>query len=791
LTLAIGLALAILVLTLGLLVHGRLRTDVIALLVLGTLAVTGLVEPAEAVAGFSNAAVIAVLGMFILSAALTRAGIASWLGRMLLRVAGRREGWVATVVMAAAGTLSFFMNKTGVAALMLPVVVDLARRRRIAASRVLLPLSQGTVLGGLTTLVANPPNLLVSNSLVEAGFAPFGVFDFVPLGVPLFVSGIVFVVLIGRYVLPQTKVEEQTERRSQRALRMQYGLQARNVELRVGADCVLIGKTIAESRIGSAAGLVVMALERRGGVDLMPSKNTRLEAGDRLYVQGSLERIQEFRRWGQLVVEREAPVLKELLDEKLGLVEVTVAEGSPLIETGIDQAQFRRDYQANVLAIRRAGLIRRVNLGQFPLRAGDQLLVQARAETVAKLKRRPILGDVNEIDEREIKENYRLEERLFVVRVPRDSDLAGSEIARSRFGDVFDFRLLALFRGGKLAIMPEPSESIEGGDLLLIQGGAEDLGVLRGFQELEIEHERRATASALESERLGMIEATPDPRSTLVGRSIGDLRFRERYGLELAAIWRKGRPVRTNLERLKLQLGDALLFVGTRERLQMLGRDSEFVILTGLGQTYVDSGKAPIAGAIMVGVIVSVLIGWLPIHIAALTGATLMIVTGCLAVDEAYRAIDWPVIFVIAGLLPLGAALDHSGAAAYLAAPLLGVLEPLGPWWIIAGLYVVTAAANVVVPAPALVVLMTPIVLSTSSHLNIEPYTAMMAVAMAASASFVSPISHPAHLMVMGPGGYRPADFVKVGLPLAVLIFALVMSLLPVLWPLTPLSSGS
>jgi di/tricarboxylate transporter len=791
LTLAIGLALAILVLTLGLLAHGRLRTDVIALLVLGTLAATGLVEPEEAVAGFSNAAVIAVLGMFILTAALTRAGIAGWIGRMLLRITGPREGWVAAVVMAAAGTLSFFMNKIGVAALMLPVVVDLARRRRIAASRVLMPLSQGTLLGGLATLVANPPNLLISNSLAEAGFAPFGVFDFMPLGVPLIVAGILFVVLGARHSLPQTKVEPQTERRSQRGLRMQYGLQARNVELKVAADSVLVGKTIAESRIGSAAGLVVMALERRGGVDLMPSKHTRLEAGDRLYVQGSLERIQEFRRWGELVIEREAPVLKELLDEKLGLVEVTVAEGSPLLETGVDQAQFRRDYQANVLAIRRAGLIRRTNLGQFPLRAGDRLLVQARAEAVARLKRRPILGDVNDVEEREIKEQYRLQERLFVVRVPRDSGLAGSAIARSRFGDVFDFRLLALFRGGKLTIMPEPSESIEGGDLLLVQGGADDLGVLRGFQELEIEHDRRATASALESERLGMIEATPDPRSALVGRSIGDLRFRERYGIELAAIWRKGKPVRTNLDRLKVELGDALLFVGTRERLQMLGRDADFVILTGLGQTYVDSGKAPIAGAIMAGVIVSVLIGWLPIHIAALIGATLMIVTGCLAVEEAYRAIDWPVIFVIAGLLPLGVALDHSGAAAYLAAPLLAVLEPLGPWWVIGGLYLVTAAANVVIPAPALVVLMTPIVLSASSHLGLAPYTAMMAVAMAASASFVSPISHPAHLMVMGPGGYRLADFVKVGLPLAVLIFALVMGLLPVLWPLTPLGSGS
>jgi di/tricarboxylate transporter len=786
LTVEIALSLAILALTVGLLAHGRLRTDVVALLVLGALGGTGLVTPAEAVAGFSNAAVIAVLGMFVLTAALTRAGIVNWIAGLVLKLAGRGEAWVTAIVVAVAGMLSFFMNKIGVAALMLPVAVDVARRRRIAASRLLLPLSQGTLLGGLTTLVANPPNLLVSESLAQAGFTPFGVFDFAPLGVPLLVAGTLFIVLIGRRMLPQTKPAQQAERRSQRSLRMQYGLQARSAELRVAPNSILIGKTIAESRLASAAGLVVMALERRDRVELMPSKQTRLEAGDKLFAQGHLERIQEFRRWGTLVIEREAPVLQELLAEQLGLVEVTIAEGSPLLTTGVDHAQFRRQHHANVLAIRRGDTIRRVNLAQFPLRPGDKLLLQARAAAITELRRRRLFGEVSELGEREIKELYRLEERLFVVRVPRESELAGAELSRSRFGDVFDFRLLGLFRAGKLAIMPEPSESIGGGDLLLVQGGAEDLAVLRGFQELVIERDSRTSAASLESERLGMIEATPDPRSSLVGRSLAEIGFREKYGLEVAAVWRKGFAIRTNLDRLVLQLGDALLLVGTRERLQSLGRDSDFVILTPLGQTHVDSSKAPIAGAIMAGVVGAVLIGWLPIHLAALIGATLMIVSGCLAVDEAHRAIDWPVIFVIAGLLPLGTALAESGAAPLLAGQLLAVLEPLGPWGVIGALYVITTVANVVIPAPALVVLMSPIVLSASEHLNVAPHTAMMAVAIAASASFVSPISHSAHLLVMGPGGYRLADYVKVGLPLAVLAFAIVMALLPVLWPLAP-----
>jgi di/tricarboxylate transporter len=786
LTLEIALSLGILILALALLVSGRFRPDVVALLVLGALAATGLVTPAEAVAGFSNAAVIAVLGMFILSAALTRSGIVNLIGQVVLRLAGRKQARVAAVVIGTAGALSFFMNKVGVTALMLPVVVDVARRRRIAASRLLMPLSQGTLLGGLTTLVANPPNLLISESLAQAGFAPFGVLDFAPLGVPLLVAGALFVALVGRRMLPQTEPEEHTERRSQRTLRMQYGLQARNVQLRVVRGSILVGKTLAESRITSAAGLVVMALERGGRAELMPAKHTRLEAGDILFVQGRLDRIREFRRWGELVIEREAPVLQELLTEQLGLAEVTVAEGSPLVASGVDHAELRRRHHANVLAIRRGDTIRRVNLTQFPLKAGDKLLLQARAATVTELKRRPILGDVSDLTEREIKELYRLEERMFVVRVPRESALAGDDLSRSRFGDAFDFRLLGIFRDGTLRIMPEATESIQGGDLLLIQGGHEDLAVLRGLQELEIEQDSRAASSVHEPERLGMIEATPDPRSGLVGRSMSDIGFREKYGLELAAVWRKGKAIRTNLDRLVLQLGDALLLVGTRERLQFLGRDPDFVILTPLGQRVVESRKAPIAGAIMLGVVAAVLVGWLPIHIAALMGATLMIATGCLAMDEAYRAIDWQAIFVVAGLLPLGTALGDSGAARFLAEQLLTVLDPMGPWWVVGGLYAVTAATNLVVPAPALAVLMSPIVLSASAHLGVAPHTAMMAVAMAASASFISPISHSAHLMVMGPGNYRLVDYVKVGLPLAALVFGLVMALLPVLWPLTP-----
>jgi di/tricarboxylate transporter len=790
LTVDIALVLGILLVALTLFISARLRVDVIALLVLGSLVVTGLVTPSEAVSGFSNGAVIAVWAMFILSDALTRAGIANMIGQSVLRLAGRREMRVTVVIMLTAGALAFFMNKIGVAALMLPVVVDVARRTRIPASRLLMPLTQGALLGGMTTLVATPQNLLISNALATSGFEPFGIFDFTPLGTALLVTGTAFVALLSRHGLPRKKPEQQTQRRSQRNLRMQYGLQARNFEMYVAPDSILVGTSLAQSRIGSAAGLIVLALERRGKTELMPPKQTILQGGDKLYVQGSLDRFREFQRWSELVIEREAPVLQTLMAGQTGLVEVTIVEGSPLESALLHHSEFRKRYNANVLAIRRGDTIRRVSLSQLPLKAGDVLLLQAPADAVAELERSSDFGTPRKVGEREVNEVYRLQERIFVVRVPRESALAGDALSRSRFADAFDFRLLAIFREGELEIMPDMDQPLRGGDLLLIQGREEDLDVLRGLQELEIERDSRPSSDVLESERLGMVEATLHPRSNLVGQSVPEIGFREKYGLELAAVWRNGEAIRMNLEQLVLQLGDALLLIGPRERLRMLEREPDFLLLTPLTQRVINARKAPFAGVIMIGVVVAAFVGWLPIHIAALIGATLMVVSGCLTMEEAYRAVDWRAIFLIAGLLPLGTAMDQSGAAQFLAQQTMTLLGPMGPWWVIGGLYVITIAANMIIPAAALVVLMSPIVLSASAHLGVEPQTAMMALAMASSSSFSSPVSHPANLLIMGPGGYRFADYLKVGLPLAATIFVTVMVLLPRLWPLTPLPTS-
>ena len=784
-TTEIAIVLGILAISLVLFISEIIRMDLVALLVLGALATTGLVTSDEALAGFSNSAVITVWAMFILSEGLTRTGIADVIGRQVMRVAGAREVPMIVVIMITGAVLSAFMNNIGVAALMLPVVVDIARRTRIPPSRLLMPLAYSTLLGGLMTLIGTPPNLLISESLKQFGYAGFKLFDFTPIGGGVMVVGVLFIALFGRLLLPKKKAKKDRNV-SQRALRSRYKLHERTFLLRVPTDSVLVGKTLAESRIGSTTGLVVLALLRGGRNETLPSRQTVLRGGDGLLVQGRVDQFRELRRWSDLVIEREAPVLKSMVASKVSYAEVTITDGSPLVSELVRHAGFRSRFGVAVVGLMRRGGYRLTNLAYVPLKAGDRVLVQGETEAIGELEKFADFTDIEIFTAEQLEEQYHADERMFVVRLPKESDLAGATLAKSRLADVFDFRVLAVFRDGTLTVMPRGDDVLEGGDLLLIEGQPSDLDVLRGFQELEIDTSLPTSLGALESERLTLLDATLDPRSRLAGKTVGELNFRERYGIELAGIWREGEPVGTDLSDERLQVGDALLLLGPRDRLQLLSSDSDFLVLTPLGQEPPDTRRAPLAALIMFGVVATVMMGYAPISIAAVVGGSIMVLTGCLTMEHAYRAIDWRAIFLIAGMLPLGTAMQDTGAAEYLAGQVMNLLGEAGPWPVIMGLYILTAMATMIIPTAALVVLMAPIVLSAMSEMGLAPETAMMAVAMAASASFTSPISHPANILVMGPGGYRFVDYLKMGVPLTIVVFITVMALLPVLWPLTP-----
>ena len=782
-TLEIALVLGILAISLVLFISEVIRMDVVALMVLGALAITGLVDSSQAFDGFSNSAVITVWAMFILSEGLTRTGIADIIGRQVMRLAGRREVAMIVVIMVTGAVLSAFMNNIGVAALMLPVVVEVARRTRIPASRLLMPLAYSTLLGGLMTLIGTPPNLLISDSMVLNGYEPFKLFDFTPLGGAVMVIGVFFVALLGRFLLPKRR-GERDKQVSQRSLRSRYKLQERTFMMRVPYDSVLVGKTLAESRIGASTGLIILSLIRGGRSETLPGRQTVIRGGDGLMVQGRLDQFRELRRWSDLVIEREAPVLKSMVASKVAYASVTIAEGSPVVSELIRDAEFRSRFDVVVVGVMRRDSYRFTNLAYVPIRDGDTLLVQGEIESIAQLEKFSDFSSVEVFTPDELAEKYRVDERMFVVRLPKHSGLAEETLKKSRIADVFDFRVLAIFRDGELNIMPRGTEVLAGGDLLLIEGQHTDLDVLRGLQELEIDTKIPANVSAFESERLTLMDATLDPRSSLAGRSVGELNFRERYGIELAAIEREGENVATDLADERLQIGDALLLLGPRDRLQLLSSDTDFLILTPLGQAPPDTRRAPLAAAIMLGVVVTVMLGYAPISISAVIGGTIMVLSGCLNMEQAYRSIDWRAIFLIAGMLPLGTAMQDTGAATYLADQVMNLLGDAGPWPVIMGLYVLTAMATMIIPTAALVVLMSPIVLSAMSDMGLAPETAMMAVAMAASASFTSPISHPANILVMGPGGYRFVDYLKVGVPLTIVVFITVMVLLPILWPL-------
>lgn len=766
-------------------VTDKIRMDLVALLVLSVLAVTNLVTPAEALFGFSNPAVVTVWAMFILSSGLTKTGVANLIGRYVLGWAGRGETRTIAVIMFTAGILSAFMNNIAVAALLLPVVMDIAHRTDRPPSRLLMPLAYGSLLGGLTTLIGTPPNLLVSDALREEGLEPFQLFDYTPVGAFVLLGGTLFVALVGRKWLPEQNPKK-TSARNRINLEEQYALHERTFTLRIPDGSVLTGKTLADIRLGPALGLTVFALIRNEQTEYSPGPETLLQAGDRLLVAGRMERLFELRGWREMVIEKEEFDPAVLASGDIELAEFRISGTSPLVGQTLFQTEFRKKFGVNVLAIRDHSKVQRTHLPGIYLQAGDRLLIQGHKKDLQELVDKAGLEERRPVSDKELVTLFRMPERMFSVTVPEDSILVGEELVESRLGDAFGLHVVAILRDSKAIRIPDPDEKLMAGDRLIIEGKEEYVDILLGLQQLEIESSTPPDIWSQESQEVGLIEITLSPRSTLAGGTLREIRFREKYGLQVLAVWRQGEVHRSDLRDMELQFGDALLILGRWEKLQLLARDPDFLILTETLQEPPKWRKLPVAASIMAAVLIPVLIGILPISVAAVAGAALMVLTGCLTMEEAYRAIEWEAIFLIAGMLPLGIAMHQTGAAGLMAEQVVAIGGEFGPWGVVAGLYFITALATTVIPTSALVVLMAPIALKTSASLGLSPYSLMMAIAMAASASFTSPVSHPVNIMVMGPGGYRFNDYVKLGVPLAIVVFLIVMLVLPLFWPLFP-----
>ncbi len=787
----IAAVLGMLTLAVALFVSERLRVDVVALLLLVSLALSGLVEPRQAIAGFSNPAVVTIWSIFILSGGLSRTGVAKLLGHRLLRLAGDSEVRLLLLIMTASAVLSAFMSNVGVTALLLPVVMDLARKTRTPPSRLLLPLAYSSLLGGLLTLIGTPPNILVSGALHDRGFPALDLFDFTAVGGAVTVAGILYMVLIGRHFLPRRSTDTDAAGRGpddSEELPGVYDLNEQLFTLRLPAGSQLADRTLGESRLGSALRLNVLAILRGEKTHLAPQPEVRLEPGDRLLVAGSPRQTADLLGCQQLVAETAEDLdTTLLLSQRVRLARVTLLSGAPLLGRSPRELQLRKR-GINLLALLRPHHVTRRQIPRTHLTVGDTLLVQATAEALDDLRADPACR----VEPATHHDVAVLDGRLLALRLPAGSRLSRGTLAQSRLGDALGFNVLGVVRAADTVLMPEPDFRLREDDLLLVEGDREAVSVLRGLQGLQVEESVPRLLEELESEQVALAEVILSPHTLVADKTLQDLNFREKFGLQVVAVRRGGRSLRSNLRKLRLHLGDALLVYGAREKVRLLAREPDFLVLTEEAQEVLRTDRAPLAVGILAAVIATVLLGWLPIYIASVAGATVMVLSGCLSMEEAYRDIDWRAVFLIAGMLPLGQAMQNSGAALFLAATAVGTVGELGPMVVLASVFLLTVVCAQIMPTAAAAVLLAPIAFDTASHLGLSPQALLMAVAMGASTSFMSPVGHPSNILVMGPGGYRFRDYFRIGLPLTLVVMVVVLVVLPLVWPLAwPLAAES
>jgi di/tricarboxylate transporter len=591
----IALTLFIILAAIVLFATERLRVDVIAMLVLITVGLTGLVTPEEVFNGFANPAVVTVWAVYIVSGALFRTGVADFLGEQIIKVAGKNELKLVAVIMVTCGTMSAFMNNIGATAVLLPAVAGISRQANIPLSRLLIPLAFSSLLGGNMTLIGTPPNVLAASMLAERDLPSFQFFDFFGIGIIVFVVGIIYMVFFGRHILPVR------ETAAARAEAYRYRDYVSEIAIHDNSD--MRGKTLGEIGLGANYDLNVLFVikdSKEGVTRATPHRNTRIDAGDLLVVEGQLENVLQLR-------------------EKL---------------------------------------------------------------------------DVS------IEEEY-----------------------------------------------GPPLETFEGEDYVVV-------------------------------------EATVAPRSPIAGRTLRDMQFRDKYGFTVMAIRRHDELITQRLREVRIDFGDTLLLKGPEHRLVNLRQGNEFLLLEPVDRETRRQHKAWLSVAIMGLVLALTTVGGLHISMAMVIGSILVVVTRCLTMDEAYQSIEWKSIFLIAGMLPLGTAMENTGTAAYLADSMVTLIGNAGPIAILAGVYILATFITQPMSNAAATVLIVPIAIDLAHSLGADPRPFVLATVIAASTSFLTPVGHQANILIFGPGGYHFFDYTKVGLPLTVILFVVSMIFIPILWPL-------
>jgi len=574
--------------------------DVVALGFLVIMIVTGLLPVSDAFAGFGSDTVFTLMGLFILTAALQRTGVVEMTGRTLLRHTGDNPKRLVAIIMVATSSLSSFMSNTACTAFFLPIVLGLAERLRVSAGKLLMPLAFASILASSISLVATSTNIVINGLMKRYGLEPMGMFELTPVGIPIAVAGILYMLFIGRRLLPDRSTPDDLG---------QLGNRLYLTELVVLPNSPLIGKVLHESGLGHDLDLTVMRIMRKEN--------------------------------------RSLPIVNRRLEPRTG----------------------RR------------------------LRAGDILLVEG--ERTSLLRSKTAVG-------------------------------------------------------------------------------------------LEIKGDLKVNSPKLQNDDVQLVEVILMPNSPLIGVTLAHYRFRERYGLQVLAVYRHGKTLQRKISQMALRVGDVLLIQCERTNLATLSALEEeniFHVLNAVHEEQYQRKRAPIAIAIFVGALVLAATEVVPLSVAALIGTLAVFLTGCISVEEAYRKVEWRALVLIGSMLALGTAMEHTGTAEYLAGQIVQIAGGTNPLLLLTGFFVLAVVLTQPMSNQASAIVVVPIAIQTAVQLGLNPRSFAMMIAIASSTSYLTPLE-PSCLMVYGPGNYRFGDFLKVGSLLTLVVYAIAILLVPIFWPL-------
>lgn len=378
---------------------------------------------------------------------------------------------------------------------------------------------------------------------------------------------------------------------------------------------------------------------------------------------------------------------------------------------------------------------------------------------------------------------YRLNPYLSEVVILPGSPLIGRTLREARLGERHDLEVLGLYRNKRMLGIPGEDTRLAEGDILIVKVPASALVQLRDSMGIAAKHGRHPDDADLHSADSVLIEVVVSPNSALEGQTLKSIDFRRRYGATALAVRRHGEDIGDKVGRIRLAFGDELLILARRATLDRLRNQTDFVVLQELDVPMVRRPHAIAAVAIVAGVVVAATTGYLPIAEAAMIGSVAMIVGGCLPLRKAYTSVDWRIVFLLACLIPVGTALERSGGADLVVDGVLRVAESWGPTVVLGAFFVVTTLLTGVLSNNATALLLAPLAVSTAAGLGVDPRPFLVAVTFAASAAFYTPIGYQTNLLVYGPGGYRFADYVRLGGPLVAIVVVLATLLIPVLFP--------